>query len=71
MDGRIDAAEFLRTRRDRITPERVGLISGGRRRVPGLRRDEVATLAGVSVDYYARMERGPMRSVRPLGQNKE
>jgi hypothetical protein len=65
MDGRAAAAEFLRTRRDRITPERVGLMSGGRRRVPGLRRDEVAMVAGVSVDYYARMERGDLSGVSP------
>lgn len=56
---RRDAAEFLRTRRARVTPERAGMPAGGaRRRVPGLRREEVALLAGVSVDYYARLERG-------------
>ena len=49
---------FLRTRRDRIRPDDVGLIVGPRRRVPGLRRDEVAQLAGVSVDYYNELERG-------------
>lgn len=50
---------FLRTRRDRITPEQVGLPVGGtRRRVPGLRREEVALLAGVSPDYYVRLEQG-------------
>jgi transcriptional regulator with XRE-family HTH domain len=49
---------FLRTRRDRIRPEEVGLVAGLRRRVPGLRRDEVAQLAGVSVDYYNELERG-------------
>jgi transcriptional regulator with XRE-family HTH domain len=49
---------FLRTRRDRIRPEEVGLVAGPRRRVPGLRRDEVAQLAGVSVDYYNELERG-------------
>lgn len=49
---------FLRTRRDRIRPDDVGLIAGPRRRVPGLRRDEVAQLAGVSVDYYNELERG-------------
>jgi Helix-turn-helix domain len=43
----------------------VGLMSGGRRRDPGLRRDEVAMLAGVSVDYYARMERGDLSGVSP------
>lgn len=55
--------DFLRTRRDRITPEQAGIIGGGRRRVPGLRREEVAMLTGVSVEYYARMERGDLRGV--------
>ena len=51
--------EFLRTRRDRITPQQVGLPPGvTRRRVPGLRREEVALLAGVSPDYYVRLEQG-------------
>ncbi len=49
---------FLRTRRARITPQEVGLITGPRRRVPGLRREEVAQLAGTSVDYYIELERG-------------
>lgn len=59
----MEVAEFLRTRRDRITPEQAGIIGGGRRRVPGLRREEVAMLAGVSVEYYARMERGDLSGV--------
>src|SRR5215207_5104920 len=52
--------EFLSTRRDRITPQQAGLpnYGGERRRVPGLRREEVALLAGVSTDYYTRLERG-------------
>ncbi|NUS40257.1 MAG: helix-turn-helix domain-containing protein [Terrabacter sp.] len=50
--------EFLTTRRARITPEQVGLAAGRGRRVPGLRRSEVATIAGLSVEYYARLERG-------------
>jgi len=52
--------EFLSTRRDRITPQHAGLpnYGGERRRVPGLRREEVALLAGVSTDYYTRLERG-------------
>jgi transcriptional regulator with XRE-family HTH domain len=51
--------EFLASRRARITPEMAGLaLFGGRRRVPGLRREEVAMLAGVSVDYYTKLERG-------------
>lgn len=49
---------FLRSRRERIRPEDVGLVSGPRRRVPGLRRDEVAQLAGASADYYNELERG-------------
>ncbi|RSM64972.1 XRE family transcriptional regulator [Kibdelosporangium aridum] len=53
-----ELGEFLRTRRARITPEEVGLPRTGRRRVPGLRRDELARLAGVSVEYYTRLEQG-------------
>src|SRR5919112_258720 len=54
--------DFLSTRRARITPEQAGLPAyGGNRRVKGLRREEVAMLAGVSVDYYVRMERGSLR----------
>ncbi|MFF7092319.1 helix-turn-helix transcriptional regulator [Streptomyces rubradiris] len=49
---------FLRSRRERIRPEDVGLVAGPRRRVPGLRRDEVAQLAGASADYYNEIERG-------------
>ncbi|WIV56117.1 helix-turn-helix transcriptional regulator [Amycolatopsis nalaikhensis] len=49
---------FLRSRRERIRPEDVGFVAGPRRRVPGLRRDEVAQLAGASVDYYNELERG-------------
>jgi len=52
--------DFLTSRRARITPEQVGLVSYGSRRVPGLRREEVAVLAGVSVPYYTRLERGDM-----------
>ncbi|MGC0313002.1 helix-turn-helix transcriptional regulator [Kitasatospora acidiphila] len=55
--------EFLRSRRARIRPEDVGLPSYGRRRVPGLRREEVAQLAGVSADYYVRLEQGRGPSV--------
>ncbi|MFF9816358.1 helix-turn-helix domain-containing protein [Streptomyces sp. NPDC014006] len=53
-----DIGDFLRSRRARIQPEEVGLPTHGRRRVPGLRREEVAQLAGVSVDYYIRLEQG-------------
>lgn len=59
MDLRAQIKEFLSSRRARITPQEAGLPAyGGRRRVSGLRREEVALLAGVSVDYYVRMERG-------------
>jgi transcriptional regulator with XRE-family HTH domain len=59
-----DIRDFLRTRRARITPEQAGLPPHpGVRRVPGLRREEVAQLAGVSVDYYVRLERGRSTSV--------
>jgi transcriptional regulator with XRE-family HTH domain len=52
---------FLRARRARLRPEDVGIPTSGRRRVPGLRREEVATLAGVSTDYYMRLEQGRER----------
>ncbi|WP_079124718.1 helix-turn-helix transcriptional regulator [Streptomyces lushanensis] len=62
--GNTELREFLRSRRARITPEQAGLSpQGGTRRVPGLRREEVARLAGVSVDYYVRLERGRTASV--------
>ena len=60
MDTRKEIREFLTSRRARITPDQVGLVSYGARRVPGLRREEVAVLAGVSVPYYTRLERGDM-----------
>jgi len=64
MDLRAETREFLTTRRGRITPERANLAAyGGNRRVPGLRREEVAMLAGVSIDYYTRMERGNLTGV--------
>src|SRR3954463_9588815 len=53
-----DIAEFLKSRRAKVTPEQAGLPSYGPRRVPGLRREEGASLAGVSVEYYKRLERG-------------
>lgn len=59
MDRSTDIADFLRSRRARITPDEAGLPADGRiRRVPGLRRDEVARLAGVSTEYYTRLEQG-------------
>lgn len=58
VDNRQEVREFLTTRRARLTPDQVGLPTTGARRVPGLRRSEVATIAGLSVEYYARLERG-------------
>ncbi|WP_449386162.1 helix-turn-helix domain-containing protein [Cellulomonas soli] len=58
MDTRAEVREFLMTRRARVTPEAAGVVAGSNRRVPGLRRSEVAALAGVSVEYYAKLERG-------------
>jgi transcriptional regulator with XRE-family HTH domain len=64
VDTRSEIREFLTSRRAKITPDQVGLpIYGDNRRVPGLRREEVALLAGVSVDYYTRLERGKMSGV--------
>ena len=64
MDTRSEVREFLVSRRAKITPEQAGLPAyGGKRRVPGLRREEVALLAGVSIDYYVRMERGNLNGV--------
>ncbi len=54
--------EYLRSRRALLTADRVGLPAGGARRVPGLRREEVAVLAGISVDYYVRLEQGRERN---------
>ncbi len=62
MQGR-ELADFLRSRRERLTPRAVGLSNGQRRRTPGLRREEVAELAGIGVDWYVRLEQG--RNVRP------
>ncbi len=64
MDARNEIREFLTSRRARITPQEAGLpVFGGSRRVLGLRREEAAMLAGVSVDYYTKMERGNLRGV--------
>jgi transcriptional regulator with XRE-family HTH domain len=64
VDNRNEIREFLTSRRGRITPDEAGLpVFGGTRRVPGLRREEVAMLAGVSVDYYTRLERGNLKGV--------
>jgi transcriptional regulator with XRE-family HTH domain len=59
VDNRSEVRQFLATRRAKITPEQAGLpFYGGNRRVPGLRREEVAMMAGVSADYYTRLEKG-------------
>ncbi|OXM74468.1 MULTISPECIES: helix-turn-helix transcriptional regulator [Amycolatopsis] len=63
---RRELASFLRSRRERISPEQVGLPSGGRRRTPGLRREEVAQLAGVGVTWYTWLEQG--RDIRASEQ---
>jgi len=58
MDNKAEVREFLTSRRAKLSPSDVGLPDVGQRRVPGLRRREIAALAGVSVEYYARLERG-------------
>jgi transcriptional regulator with XRE-family HTH domain len=63
VETKQEIREFLTSRRARITPEKAGLTSYGSRRVPGLRREEVAVLAGVSAPYYTRLERGDMSGV--------
>lgn len=65
MDNRAEVRDFLATRRDRVAPEEVGLPAGANRRVKGLRRSEVAALAGVSVEYYTRIERGSIAGASP------
>ncbi|MGW0904306.1 helix-turn-helix transcriptional regulator [Streptomyces sp. NPDC002853] len=65
MDNRDEVREFLTSRRAKISPERAGLPAGPRRRVPGLRRSEVAALADMSVEYYAKLERGNLAGVSP------
>lgn len=62
-DGRRALGGFLRARRGRVAPEQAGIAGGGRRRVRGLRREELAQLAGISVDYYVRLEQG--RATQP------
>jgi transcriptional regulator with XRE-family HTH domain len=63
VDAKSEIREFLTSRRARITPQQAGVATYGSRRVPGLRREEVAVLAGVSVPYYTRLERGNMSGV--------
>jgi transcriptional regulator with XRE-family HTH domain len=63
-DVRAEIRQFLTTRRAKLTPEQAGLPAyGANRRVPGLRREEVALLAGISIEYYTRLERGNARGV--------
>ena len=64
MDNRDQVRDFLTTRRERLSPQEAGVpFPGGRRRVKGLRREEVAMLAGMSTDYYTRLERGNLTGV--------
>src|SRR6478609_1069602 len=63
MDNRAEVREFLTTRRAKVTPRDAGIPDVGQRRVAGLRRGEVAGLAGVSVEYYAKLERGSIGGV--------
>jgi transcriptional regulator with XRE-family HTH domain len=62
-DNRADIRDFLASRRAKLSPEQVGLPAGGRRRVAGLRREEVAVLAGVSPEWYTRLEKGHIAGV--------
>jgi transcriptional regulator with XRE-family HTH domain len=63
VDNRSEVREFLTSRRAKITPEQAGVPQVGQRHVPGLRRSEVAALAGMSVEYYAKLERGSLGGV--------
>ena len=66
MEHRAELAEFLRTRRESVAPEQVGLPRGaGHRRTPGLRREEVALLAGVSITWYTWLEQGRRINASP------
>lgn len=63
MDNRADVREFLVSRRAKVTPQQAGVPVTGTRRVPGLRRGEVADLAGISIEYYSKLERGALAGV--------
>jgi hypothetical protein len=65
-ERRTELAQFLRTRRERIVPQQVGLPPGTRRRTPGLRREELALLAGVGATWYTWLEQG--RAITVSGQ---
>ena len=70
MDNRAEVREFLTSRRAKITPQQAGLPDAGARRVPGLRRGEVAALAGMSVEYYSKLERGALAGVSAVGARR-
>src|SRR5215469_5287194 len=63
MQRRTELAHFLRTRRERLSPAQLGLPTAGRRRTPGLRREELAALAGVGISWYTWLEQGRAISV--------
>ena len=63
QERRSELTDFLRTRRAQVTPQDAGLPANGRRRTPGLRREEVAQLAGVGLSWYTWLEQG--RDIRP------
>ena len=63
MNNNAEVREFLTSRRAKLTPRDVGLPEVGRRRVPGLRRSEVAALAGISIEYFSKLERGALAGV--------
>src|SRR5690242_13029260 len=65
QERRKELAQFLRTRRERISPEAVGLPGGSRRRTPGLRREELALVAGIGVTWYTSLEQGRDIRVSP------
>jgi transcriptional regulator with XRE-family HTH domain len=62
MSDQNELGDFLRSRRERLRPQDVGMAAGGRRRTPGLRREEVALLAALSSDYYSRLEQGRVKT---------
>jgi transcriptional regulator with XRE-family HTH domain len=63
VNNQVEVREFLTSRRAKLSPEQAGQLTTGHRRVPGLRRSEVAALAGMSVEYYAKVERGSLAGV--------
>src|SRR5260370_38491423 len=65
QERRKELAHFLRTRRERISPEAVGLPGGSRRRTPGLRREELAVVAGIGVTWYTGLEQGRAITASP------